>query len=261
MLAAAADTASEAGIQARNGWLLDELDRASKGKPSRRQTAALSKRLDSLVSALSVDFQPPPRDARQTLSRVLARPEFHRPVWESWRDRLYAYLMRLLERVLGRIPGFDIPSPGRWMSYALLALVVALAAIIIGRIVARSLIGRTRAAPALPTASQVTRITGWDQWLASARKFAADGRYADAIRAAYMACLMFLDARGLVEYRPWRTNGEYLRTLRERAAGLQDPMEQMTSLFEPVWYGRADAGPGEYEAALRFCTLVQQEAG
>lgn len=53
------------------------------------------------------------------------------------------------------------------------------------------------------------------QWLARARREAAQGNYREACRALYMAALQKLDTAQLVPHEPSRTDGEYRLLLRQ----------------------------------------------
>lgn len=80
-----------------------------------------------------------------------------------------------------------------------------------------------------------------------ADRYASEGRFPEAIQAAWHALLLELDTRGLVRYRPAKTPGEYAaeRTLtqadRERLSGL------VVDLYRFV-FGREPCTEREYHA-------------
>jgi|GEM_PF-4411036 len=65
-----------------------------------------------------------------------------------------------------------------------------------------------------------------------------------AVRWRYLVALREMERRRLVEYRPDRTNQEYLRGL--PPSELRDAFAAVTLLFEYAWYGRVPLDAREY---------------
>lgn len=72
------------------------------------------------------------------------------------------------------------------------------------------------------------------QSLANARESERD--YRNAIRYLFLALLLSLDERGLIQYDPTLTNREHLRQIRENAH-LADLLRPVVTTFDDVWYG------------------------
>ena len=69
--------------------------------------------------------------------------------------------------------------------------------------------------------------------------------YRSAVRIHYLQLLQSLSSRGRIDWRPEKTNGEYLAEL--RSGTLYDPMRRLTLLFDYVWYGEFPIDGGEYQ--------------
>lgn len=70
--------------------------------------------------------------------------------------------------------------------------------------------------------------------------------YRSAIRIHYLQLLQSLSSSGRIDWRPEKTNGEYLAEL--RSSTIYDPMRRLTLLFDYVWYGEFAIDRGEYES-------------
>ena len=82
-----------------------------------------------------------------------------------------------------------------------------------------------------------------------ARAAAARGEYRDAIRILYGAAVRRIEEGGTWQVDPARTHREYVRLL--PADSLQrPPLAAITTCFEHVWYGHAQASAIEFEAIL-----------
>jgi Domain of unknown function (DUF4129)/Domain of unknown function (DUF4350) len=99
------------------------------------------------------------------------------------------------------------------------------------------------AAPRGPIETDVERL------LARARAAAARGDYARAIDDAYAALLRRLDGDGLIEIHPSRTNGDYVRRLRDRPE-LRGPVGAIARDVERVQFGAAPASEPTFRSVL-----------
>jgi hypothetical protein len=93
---------------------------------------------------------------------------------------------------------------------------------------------------------------------------AADGRYREAVRVLYLAVLALLHRQRLIRFEPTRTNGEYVRQVRlseQAPPELHGPFQELTNLFETVWYGERPCESGDYRACRTLADATQQIAG
>ena len=82
-----------------------------------------------------------------------------------------------------------------------------------------------------------------DEWLAEADALQAQGRFREAVRALYLACLLRFDEARVARFQRGQTNWEHLARIEASpllAAGLD--FRTATKLFDRVWYGRIVRG-------------------
>lgn len=85
-----------------------------------------------------------------------------------------------------------------------------------------------------------------DEWLASAEELAAKGRYREAIRALYVACLLQFDENRVARFDRGQTNWEHVdRILKSPRRPISIDFEATTRRFDLVWYGFAPCGPSD----------------
>ncbi len=71
------------------------------------------------------------------------------------------------------------------------------------------------------------------------------GNYRRAVRLYYLQALRELTERSLIEWRPEKTNHEYLGEL--RSPGIRERFAQTTTMFEYVWYGEFPVREPEFQ--------------
>lgn len=98
-----------------------------------------------------------------------------------------------------------------------------------------------------------------DEWLTVAGSLEAEGRYREAVRALYLACLIRLDEAGVARFLRYETNWEHQHRI--HASPKRPPSLDMlpaTRMMDRVWYGfRTQGQPdvtemrGIYEQVMR----------
>lgn len=83
-----------------------------------------------------------------------------------------------------------------------------------------------------------------------------------AIRLQYLQSLKMLTDRGLIQWRPGKTNRSYITEIDQPE--IRQEFEQLTSMFEYVWYGGAALGDELYSSAraafINFDAHLKQHA-
>ncbi|HZS40693.1 MAG TPA: DUF4350 domain-containing protein, partial [Polyangia bacterium] len=92
--------------------------------------------------------------------------------------------------------------------------------------------------------------TDVERLLALARACADRGEHDRALDFLYAALLRRLDGDGLIRIRPWRTNGDYLRDLRERPQ-LRADVQSIVREIERVQFGATRASGDLYGSLYR----------
>lgn len=90
----------------------------------------------------------------------------------------------------------------------------------------------------------------------------ADGNYRLAVRLGFLSVLKQLTDRGLLDWRPEKTNADYLAEMPPSA--LRSAFATVASQFEYAWYGEWALAPAHYAnvraAQLALLTQISQRA-
>lgn len=202
------------------------------------------------ASALGVLLKPLPRDptqeeAQRELSKQLYKQQ------ESLVDTILTWIMRKIFELFADITG---SRPEGTAATAVLALV--LIGVIVAILVKFGPIGRTRrreqedAAGLTPTVSD-------DEHRRKADAFAAEGRFADAIRERLRAIIRGLTDRGVLDNRLGRTAMEVATEAGRKLPPAAADLREAASLFGAIWYGRRPATAADYS---QMCTVDSRVA-
>jgi len=234
----------------------------------------------SLGPATATAAAPPASlDPKQALGDILAAPEFQ-PLAERAELREITKRVDLsgprnwwqaftewLQKLFRPDPPEPRPAPSgrpldfaglwevlKWVGIVLLVLLVAvLLALLVrwflerdpGRAAAGT--GAVGAAPLEASATENALEHTVDDWERFARLWLDRGEVRQAIRALYLATLVHLHRERLIEYNRALTNWTYVR--RFRGEGEQrSTLEQLTRVFDEVWYGDRPCGEPHYRA-------------
>jgi hypothetical protein len=116
----------------------------------------------------------------------------------------------------------------------------------------------TRKASALLEADEPERTL--DEWLLQADDLEAQGRYREAVRALYLACLLRFDEALVARFDRGQTNWEHLARIE---ASPRKParidFRSPTQLFDRVWYGKIVRGREDVEQFRAWYVGVTDE--
>ncbi|HVT14488.1 MAG TPA: DUF4129 domain-containing protein [Fimbriimonadaceae bacterium] len=101
---------------------------------------------------------------------------------------------------------------------------------------------RTRRAKAMLEDDEPERTL--DEWLELSSSYERDGKYREAVRALYLACLLKFDERNVARFLRSQTNWEHLARIESsprKPAGLD--FRTPTQAFDRIWYGYKVRGP------------------
>jgi len=194
------------------------------------------------------DYEKEPGDiSRQhgIVAEILSRPEFQDLHGPTWVDRLKAWFIRFLIRLVGRaITSSVVPNIGKFFVYGL--MIVAFLALTYW--VYRSIRTTARVETILPEPLPVS-AREWRVWLADAREAARLGNWQDAIHLAYWAGISFLESQGVWRPDVARMPREYLR-LMPTANELRPVLAALTNKFEKAWYAGEPADSQAFSQTL-----------
>ncbi len=102
-----------------------------------------------------------------------------------------------------------------------------------------------------PTTRRRQEPSFWERSLTRAEALWATGEQREAMRILYRACLVLLDARGVLRYEEARANGEVLWELRRLGrAALYEAMRPIVRDFDRSWYGFLPLASDDFTRAL-----------
>jgi hypothetical protein len=193
------------------------------------------------LSALIIRYHEP-------ITRESAREEAHRELSkDAYRAAEPSVAERALTWLLDRIAElFDratAASPGG--ALGLLAIVASVVLLVVAVLVRFG-----------PLSRSASRVEVFDlgppgsspaDHRALAERFAADGRYADAVRERLRAVVRDLEGRGAVEPRPGRTVSEIVAEAGRALPGAAAALAVGAQLFSEIWYGERRATAGDDE--------------
>ena len=200
---------------------------------------------------------PSPEQVRQITESVLARPEF-RP-----EPSPFAWIWRFLEWLFRDLPVWATANPimANLLMVALTIILIALLAHI-GYVMVREF----ETLKANPPGSRAGKSSAealaeiapnWNRAVVLAREALEAGNLHRALWIAHRILLSMLDRMGLVAFKRWKTNRDYLTECRDpgTAGGL---LSDLTLAYERVIYAH-DAF--ERERAARLLARVEALAG
>jgi hypothetical protein len=242
-------------------WLGASLDRLAANP---QLASEISREITVGINSLADDAQglspigaPPSSQARDKLDDILKRREFasvHAPnAEETFWDLLSDWFSKFLAKLLSRASGHPTLT-----KVLLWGVVMALGLLFLGWLI-YSLADLSFSH--LPwrrpqSAEKVAEPAGtWREWVQNARSAAARGDYRQAVRIIYGAAVRRMGEAGTWQVDAARTHREYVRLL--PAHSLQrPPLLAITTCFERVWYGHAQASAADYEAVLTELELL-----
>ena len=127
----------------------------------------------------------------------------------------------------------------------IVALIVILAGVVVHGMVVMMLTVRGAAARELAGAPPRPARRGASWYFAEADSLAAAGRYADAMKTAFMGVALELDARGALRFDPSKTPGEYAREAR-LSPGERDTLRARVNVLYSVVFGGAPFDADDY---------------
>jgi hypothetical protein len=115
----------------------------------------------------------------------------------------------------------------------------------------RTIRAGVRPGAGIPDAGSVRRDQSW--YRREADRLAAEGRFAEAIQADFLALVLALDAWQLVRFHPSKTPAEYGREARLASLALEEFRALVLSLYGYA-FARRPCGPGEFAAWRAMAT-------
>lgn len=193
---------------------------------------------------------------RDTMAAVFRQAAFVKRQ-PSWIARKFAEFIGWLLDLLGRFGHTRTASPV--VFWSVIAIVLAVAIAIIGRLSWVSYLRRTQGIAARPELRGGVSTGQGDPWTA-AQRYAAQGDFTSAAHSLYLALLNAIARRGLIRLHPSKTVGDYVRELRARSATVFTRFRDFARAYETVVYGTGVCDRERYETLQRLALpLVQSD--
>ena len=243
-----------------NTWLHKSLDDLTETANRSNKLTQILERLRALESRVA-DRQSPGRltdskeQAKGRLENILNRPEY--ASGERGSNALARLLQDIAKWLESWFPKRRI-NPGRVDLLALIVrfVVLALAALVIIyvlKIVLSWFLGRSDKRkikkdkePRIVLGERLEPDATATDLLSEAETLARQGDLRAAIRKAYIALLVELGDRKVISLSHYKTNRDYLNSLRNLPL-LHSRMRGLTDSFERHWYGFVDATPNDWQ--------------
>jgi Domain of unknown function (DUF4129) len=200
--------------------------------------------LSLLVLAALAPTPPAPVDreaAREAAARELSKGIYHAHepgLFERLADRIMSWLDARLTDAANAAPGGAV---------GVLAIVLAIA-VLIAVLVWR--IGPLRRSAARAADIELSGPLDAQEHRRRAQAYAAEGRYAEAVRERMRAVVRELETRGVLDPRPGRTADEVALDAGALVPAVAGELRAAAHVFDEVWFGGRPAGPAE-DNALR----------
>ena len=193
-----------------------------------------------------VNFQNPllsDDSLRAVLDTVLSAPAYQ---WTQTEPRL-SWLSHWWRTLVDWLRHFRETNPTTAdLLFWTLAFVLVVIFVHGGWIMYRTIQGAT-AAEGRPGSVTTVAIRDEKWFHRLADTLAAQGRFAEAMQAAFTALMLRLDGRGILRYDPSKTPQEYAREARLGPASLADLRHAVGELYDHAYAGRP-SGPEQYRA-------------
>jgi hypothetical protein len=244
-----------------NSWLHEELSAYEKTSTMRKRSESLARiaeRLRAIEERIQEIHRTPvtssDKDAEKgRLAEILRRPEYSsKPPEGSALDRLLERITRWIGKLFPRLKPLHAGGSA-WIAKVAQILVVGICvaaiAFLIWRYGPRFLQGRRKKKKKREARIILGERLEPDQTsadlLAQADALARTGDLRSAIRKAYIALLCELGDRKLISIAQYKTNRDYLYSVRDKGS-LYSSMRKLTASFELHWYGLVPAAEHDW---------------
>lgn len=195
----------------------------------------------------------------ERLAELSADPDFDYSEPEQAPVNIVQRFLRWLGQVMETVFPFA-GSPLFWKItlYLLIALVLGYTVLRLIGAEFTGAFGAPERGAASPMAAQGERLVGRDfpAEIAAAER---EGRYRSAVRLHYLAVLQRLGEAGLIQWRPEKTNRDYLMEL--GVAALRTPFADLTRIFDVAFYGHADLDGAAYREVRETFVRFRRDLG
>lgn len=250
-------------LQTSDPFLSSEIDSyLHNEKPTAKDTEKLGDEISE--RARLEGAAPPPAGAAASAKSIVSSPVYRKNLDSASDSNWIAAALDHLKNLFSKPPDERLPSgnlagASGFAMYMIVGILVcailAFLVYVISQFRARK--GLSRKASALLEEDEPERTA--DEWLELADGLTRQGRYREAVRCLYLACLLRFDESGISRFERGETNWEHLARFRlspKKPAGLE--FLEQTRAFDLVWYGKQVKGIEDVERFRAWYTEVME---
>jgi hypothetical protein len=256
-----------------NSWLHNELGELDKASADERQKWIVQlvdhlRALDERITEARTphEFTTNPTDAKQKLDTILHRPEYQSEAKKgsSVIARLLREFFRWLESLFPKrrqLQSEQATSLSRKVQVVVLGLCLLVILYVLRTFVPRlmrrrKVLQKEKPKPRIVLGEKIAPEQSASDLLDEAERLARDGQLRSAIRKGYIALLVELGDRHLVSLAQYKTNRDYLNSVRNTPS-LYENLSGLTDRFERHWYGAVQATQTDWQEfrAVYLATL------
>jgi hypothetical protein len=246
-----------------NSWLHEELSAYEKSSTTQKRSESLARIAERLhaindriqeIHRQKIDAASDKDADKGRLAEILRRSEYiskapEGSALERLLERIIRWLAKLFPRPVPRAPGGGSPLIANIAQILVVGICIAAIAFLIWRFGPRFMQSRRKKKKKPEARIILGERLEPDQTaadlLAQADALAGSGDLRSAIRKAYIALLCELGDRKLISIAQYKTNRDYLYSVRDKVS-LYSSMRKLTTRFELHWYGLVPAGENDW---------------
>ncbi|PWU67989.1 MULTISPECIES: DUF4129 domain-containing protein [Gracilibacillus] len=189
-------------------------------------------------------------NAREEMNQILNQEEYqvyyedNRSLLEIIWSNIKEWFTDLLSKL--NIPVSSDSAIGNTIIITVMAI-LAIAIILLFLLVIMNIVRRRKLRSSQPLQSNRELEWSYEKHLREAEKQANEGQFRIATRHHFLALLLILRERNLLEVKRWKTNWEYYDELRKKDKDLANNFYQAALFFEQATYGERKVEENDYQ--------------
>lgn len=199
------------------------------------------------------------QEDRERLETILNKEEFtvyHEPRANLLRE----WFETVLERIFGLFPEWNIsPAGTQFLSYMIIGVFLVVLLIFLYWFAKQ--IVRQKAHQYELGLTEDELSLSYEEYISKAEQCSVDHQYREGTRYMFLALLLYLNKREIIDVQAWKTNWDYLQEINDHANhNWESRFQQSSLLFERVWYGKEAISQRDFHESLsQIKTWLREE--
>ncbi len=199
-----------------------------------------------------IESAPAPKDMRGAAAAIKKSGQYDDPgisKSSNWLQSVWAKLAKFKFGKKQSEPRIAIPMfLGQAFTYVVWALLIGGLLVVLVLVVRHASWQRKQSRTSKKLLDEDEPDRTRDEWLELADSLSAQGKFREAVRALYLACLLRLDEARVIRFDRGQTNWEHLGRIEsspKKPEGLE--FREPTKAFDEIWYGHRTRGMADVE--------------